>query len=265
MRAPLVLLALMLSLGLVAVASADRTLSSAETSEILTKLTDQGRSTWVPAGTIEATHQEYVAAQVTDPAVISAEVQKAVNSYQPNPAWTEEMQKMALDAIPFNVRYKLGNEYTMSSNVTLKYDGASFYWEINVTGRQDSVTKDASLAGNFMTDEFNLDWNKRRVFAWDGNKYTTYSSGGQATEDTVGKLPRTLKGPLTAGLFPWGKGKFKKTDLALAKVLAKELSVNSSARERATSRSMVRSPPPSISITQAPSSASTRRSLTFCR
>ncbi len=148
MRAPLVLLALMLSLGLVAVASADRTLSSAETSEILTKLTDQGRDTWVPAGTIEATHQEYVAAQVTDPAVISAEVQKAVNSYQPNPAWTEEMQKMALDAIPFNVRYKLGNEYTMSSNVTLKYDGASFYWEINVTGRQDSVTKDASLAGN---------------------------------------------------------------------------------------------------------------------
>ena len=57
----------------------------------------------------------------------------------------------------------------------------------------------ASLAGNFMTDEFNLDWNKRRVFAWDGNKYITYGSGGQAVEDTAGKLPRTVKGPLVAG------------------------------------------------------------------
>jgi hypothetical protein len=230
MRSPSVLLTVTLSLCLAATASADETLSETETTDIVTKLTGQARNTWISAGTIVATHQEYVAAQVTDPAVISAEVQQAIDNFQPNPAWTPEMQKMALDAVPFNVRYKLGNEYTMSSSVTLKYDGSSFYWEINVSSRHDSVTKDASLAGNSMTDEFTLDWNRRRVFIWDGSKYTTYSSGGQATEDTVGKFPRAVKGPLTAGLFPWGIGKFKKNEIAMANVLAKELSLNGSAR-----------------------------------
>jgi hypothetical protein len=230
MRTPLALLAILLAPGLSAIALADRPLSTTEASEILAALADQARSKWIAAGTIEATHQEYVAAQVTDPAVINAEIQKAVNNYQPNPAWTPEMQKMALDAIAFNVRYKLANEYTMSSNVTLKYDGDRFYWEIYVTSRRDSVTKDASLAGNFLTDEFNLAWNQRRVFIWDGQKYTTYSSGGQATEDTAGRLPRTVKGPLVAGLFPWGYGKFKKNELAAAKVLANEFLLNGAAR-----------------------------------
>ena len=58
---------------------------------------------------------------------------------------------MKLDAIPFNVRYKLSNEWAMSSHVTVKYDNGRFYWEINVDSRSDSVKPDASLAGNYMT------------------------------------------------------------------------------------------------------------------
>jgi hypothetical protein len=95
MRSPSVLLTVTLSLCLAATASADETLSETETTDIVTKLTGQARNTWISAGTIVATHQEYVAAQVTDPAVISAEVQQAIDNFQPNPAWTPEMQKMA--------------------------------------------------------------------------------------------------------------------------------------------------------------------------
>ena len=42
---------------------------------------------------------------------------------------------MKLDAIPFNVQYKLANEYSMSSREVVKYDGERFYWEITVNSR----------------------------------------------------------------------------------------------------------------------------------
>jgi hypothetical protein len=223
-------LIMVLSLALGVTASADRVLSPTETADIIAKATNQARSAWITAGTIEATHQEYRAAPVTDPAVISAEVQNAVNSFQPDPTWTPEMQNDALAAVPFNVRYKLANEYTMSTTETIKYDGDKFYWEINLGSRTDSVTPDAGLNPD-MTDEFRADYNQQRIFTWDGSKYTTFGSDGSgrkagAVEDMIGKLPRAVNGPLTAGLFPWGRGKFKKDALDTAKILAKEISAN---------------------------------------
>jgi hypothetical protein len=226
MRTRTVLLTIVASSFLTTVAWGQRTLSSAETQQILQQLTSHPRSTWVPAGTIQATHQEYGAPKTTDPTTIRSEIDKAVQEYQNNPnkrELTASLQKMALDAIPFNVRYKLANEYTMGSRVTVRYDHGRFYWEINVDSRQDSVQPDATLAANYMTRQFNLNWNQRRVFAWDGQKYTTYTaSGNRATVDAAGKLQRAVTGPLTAGLIPWGYSRFSLANLAAAQVSAKQ-------------------------------------------
>jgi len=200
-------------------------LDKAKTQDILKQLTSQSYTTWVSAGTIEATHQEYGSPKVTDSAAVKSEIDKAIQQYQENPnkrELTAESQKMALDAIPFNVEYKLANEYSMTSRHTVKYDGKRFYWEINVSSRSDSVKPDATLAANDMTDEFDMASNQRRIFAWDGQKYTTYAaSGGQAIVDAAGKLGTpTVTGPLTAGLIPWGTGKFTYEGLSTASVTA---------------------------------------------
>jgi hypothetical protein len=124
---------------------------------------------------------------------------------------------MRLDAEPFNARYRLSNEYTMSSTAIVKFDGVRFYWEINTTSRTDSVKPGKDLAGNFMTEQFDLDWNARRIFAWDGEKYTTYFlPGNNAIVDTTGSTPHVVNGPLTAGIIPWGHGYYTYENLSAA-------------------------------------------------
>ncbi len=220
------LLMIVVSLGLPVAAWGQKTLLSAEVQQIVQQVTSRPRKTWVPAGTIQARHQEYGASKTTDPTTIQNEINKAVQAYQNNPdkkEKTAKLQKDTLDAIPFNVRYRLANEWSMSSSVTARYDNGRFYWEINVGSRQDSVKPDAALAGNQMTREFNTNWNGRRVSAWDGQKYTTYSaSGNRAVVDAAGKLQRAVSGPLTAGLIPWGYGPFSATELAAAQVSAQQ-------------------------------------------
>ena len=230
MRARILLPVFVLSLSLAAVASGQRTLQSDEISQIFKKLTTQPRRTWVPAGTIEATHREHREPKTTDPTAIRDEITKQVQQYQSNPdkvELTDELQKMKLAAIPFNVRYKLANAYTMDSTVTVKYDGQRFYWEINVDSRQDSVTPDSTLAGNYMTDQFDLGFNRKRISAWDSQEYVTYTvSGRYATVDAAGRLPRAVNGPLTAGLVPWGYGLFDYATLTGAAASATELSLD---------------------------------------
>ncbi len=226
MKSLTILLAAITALGLPVAAWGQRTLSSAEVQQIVQQVTSRPRQTWLPAGTIQAKHQEYGAPKTTDPTTIQNEINKAVQAYQNDPdkkEKTPQLQKMALDAIPFNVRYRLANEWAMSSRVTARYDHGRFYWEINADSRQDSVKPEATLAGNQMTRQFNMNWNQRRVFAWDGQKYTTYSaSGNRATVDAAGKLQRTVSGPLTAGLIPWGYARFSTADLAAAQVSAQQ-------------------------------------------
>jgi hypothetical protein len=200
------------------VAFADRPLDRTEILQIFQKLTSQSRKTWIPAGTIEATHEEYRAAKTTDSDEINAQINQEIQEYRDNPnkrELTEDMQKMRLDAIPFNVRYKLSNEYTITSSVTVRFDGDRFYWEINVDSRTDSIKPGKDLEGNFMTEQFNLDWNARRIFAWDGEKYTTYAlPGNHAIIDTRASTPHVITGPLTAGLIPWGYGYYSYDNLA---------------------------------------------------
>jgi len=199
---------------------ADRPLDRAEILQIFDLLVSQGRKTWIPAGTIEAAHEEYRAPKTTNPAEINSRINQKIQEYQSNSnkrELTEDLQKMMLDAIPFNVRYRLSNEYTMNSDVIVKFDGDRFYWEINVTSRTDSIKPGKSLEGNFMTEQFDLDWNAKRIFAWDGTKYTTYFlPGNHATIDTTGNTPHVVNGPLTAGLIPWGYGYYTYENLTNA-------------------------------------------------
>ncbi|UCG59831.1 MAG: hypothetical protein JSU70_09980 [Phycisphaerales bacterium] len=210
--------AFLLSVNCVAVA--DRELERKEILPIFRQLTSHPKKTWIPEGTIEAAHEEYRAPTETDPSEIRAEISTRIQEYRSNPnkpELTEHLQKMRLDAIPFNVRYKLGNEHTMKSSVVVRYDGEKFYWEINVDSRSDSVALPVELQGNFMAKHFDLDWNARRIFVWNGTEYTMYSlPGNHATVDSTGKISAVVNGPLTAGLIPWGYGRYTYESLTSA-------------------------------------------------
>ncbi|KPJ66805.1 MAG: hypothetical protein AMJ43_06925 [Coxiella sp. DG_40] len=225
-----ILLTVVSLLSLSYTAFADRELDRTEILQILQELTSQPKKTWIPAGSIEATHEEYRAPKTTDVNEINNQISVKVQEYQNNldkRELTENLQKMKLDAIPFNARYKLSNEYTMSSAVTVRFNGDRFYWEINVDSRSDSVKPGKDLAGNFMTEQFNLDWNARRIFAWDGEKYTTYFLPvNHATVDSAGDTPHIINGPLTAGIIPWGYGLYTYESLSAAESSAVEKNVD---------------------------------------
>jgi hypothetical protein len=221
-------------LSVTTVGYADRVMSRTEANNILQKKAATPTTTWLPAGTIEATHVEYRAAKCTDAAEIEAEIQRQISAYKANTSKTEvsaELQKMALEAIPFNVRYEMGNEYTMTSNVTLKYDGNKFYWSIKAGARTDSMAVPSAMKANYKAKYFNMNWNATRIFAWDGQKYTLSSaltnkataSADNATVDAAGTLPHNVNGPLTAGVIPWGYGSFTSSKMDNATVSAAEV------------------------------------------
>jgi len=156
MKTKNILLVVLFLLSVSCAAFADRELDRTEILQIFEQLTSQPRKTWIPAGTIEATREEYKAPKTTDRNEINNRIGEKIQQYQSNPdkrELTENLQKMKLDALPFNVRYRLSNEYTMNSTVTIRYDGNRFYWEINVDSRNDSVKPSKDLAGNFMSDQ----------------------------------------------------------------------------------------------------------------
>ncbi|MBW7991213.1 MAG: hypothetical protein FVQ84_14515 [Planctomycetes bacterium] len=190
------LTAILLSLTISCITFADRQLDRGEILQIFEKLTSQPKNTWISAGTIEAKHEEYGAQETSE---IAEQNKREL---------THELQKI-------------------NSNVIVRVDGDRYYWEINVNSRTDSVSPGASLAGNFMTNEFNLDLNARRIFAWDGDKYTMYSlSGNHAIVDTKGFISHSVKGPLTAGVIPWGYGYCTYENLLAAETSAEEKDIN---------------------------------------
>ncbi|MFA5251317.1 MAG: cysteine peptidase family C39 domain-containing protein [Phycisphaerae bacterium] len=192
------------------IAAADRPLERTELLQIFEQLTAAPRKTWIEAGTIEASHQEYAAPAVTDANEIDRQIAVEIKRYRNGSnkrELTEDLRKKKLDAIPFNIRHELSNEYTMHSTEQIKFDGKRFYWEINVDSRADSVKPGRDLAGNDMTQQFDLDANKKRIFVWDGEKYTTYFlPGNNAIVEAGENSPHPVNGPLTAGIVPWGHG-----------------------------------------------------------
>ncbi|MHC4110648.1 MAG: cysteine peptidase family C39 domain-containing protein [Planctomycetota bacterium] len=148
-------------------ARAERQLDKAEILQVFETLTRQPRRTWIPGGTIEATHHEY----------------------------------------------KSSSGYMTDSTVTVKYDGERFYWEINV----DSYTKQNNNS-NPPQNNFDLNWNKKRVFTWDGERYTMYfrPANHAIVRENPTNIPVVVNGPLTAGIVPWGHGIYTLEELSAA-------------------------------------------------
>ena len=149
-----------------------------------------------------------------------------VTEYQANSQKRERaeyLQKQKLDAIPFNTRYRMSNEHTMISSETVKYDGERFYWEINIESRNDSIKPEKNLRGNEMTDDFNMELNAKKIYAWDGENYVRYSPLAEyAFVSSSGQTQQTVNGPLTAGLIPWGLGYYSYDNLAAMQCQAVE-------------------------------------------
>lgn len=213
---------------------ADRQLPKAEILQIFEILTGQPRKTWISSGTISATHEEYRAPKTTDADEINDRITEEIQAYQAKTDKTQvaaHMQKMKLDAMPFNVRYALSNEYTMNSSVVVKYDGDRFYWEINANSRTDSVRPNADLP----SEQFEPARNARRVFAWNGQEYTMYSrSGHRAIVDATGSIPHVVNGPLTAGLIPWGYDPYTYKNLLACEYSATEKHIDGQAQVHLT-------------------------------
>ena len=213
-----ILMSFVLSIFCAALCLADRQLDRSEVLQLFEQLTSEPINAWIPAGTIESLHEEYRAAKVADENQIRAKISENVAKYQTSmdkPEQTESLQKLRLDAIPFNTQYELCNEYTMSSTESVKYDGQRFKWEINIQSRIDSVKPGKDLEGNFMTDQFNMELNARKVFAWDGENYVIYSPLAEHCYiDPTDEMPRAVNGPLTAGLIPWGYGYYSYENLS---------------------------------------------------
>lgn len=139
-------------------ALADRELERAEILQIFQILTAQSRDTWIPAGAIEATRQQFSSS----------------------------------------------NGCTTNSTVVVKYDGDRFYWEINI----DSQVRETGAKSNTSRHDFDLNWNRKRVFAWDGQRYTMYFRPGNdaIVTENPSSFGAVVNGPLTAGIIPWGYG-----------------------------------------------------------
>ena len=119
--------------------------------------------------------------------------------------------------------YKSSNGYIIDSTVLVRYDGDRFYWEINI----DSCTRQTQPQRCSRVD-FDLNWNKRRVFAWDGERYTMYFRPGNHAIVTEGSsdIPVNVNGPLTAGIVPWGFGIYTIESLSAAESSAIEVDVS---------------------------------------
>lgn len=201
-----VICALLIGVSLVSA----RELERSEVIDLFSQLTSNPQKTWIDTGTIIAVHQRYQAPKTTDEAVISNRISQALSEYintKDNPVKGEGLKKKKLDAIPFNVRHRLSNEFTMVTNNVMKFSGEKYYREIEVQSRTDSVKPGKGLEGNEMTENFRLDWNGKRIFAYNGEEFTMYTpTMNGALIDAAEKIPQSLGGEAVVGRIPWGYG-----------------------------------------------------------
>jgi len=209
----------------VSTARANRDLSRDEILSILKSLTAQPQKTWMTTGSIIAKHQEFRAARTLDSNEVQSQINAQVNNFRPD-SNDEYFEKLKLDAIPFNVRYKLMNSYTMDSTVTIHVDGEKFYWQIEVDSRKDSIKPSLELANNYMTDQFDLNGNRSRIFVWNGQQYSTYMrpvNHAIVTDAEKNSMQPRVSGPLVAGFIPWGFGNYTYEKLSSAVLSATEI------------------------------------------
>lgn len=205
--------------------SSERVLDRDEILPIFRTLSEKPRKFWTTSGVLEAIHSEYRAPKLQDDEEINALIREELQTYIESSHKTEQsrkLQEVKCNAIPFNVRYRMANEYTMQSRHAVKVDDDKFHWKISVLSREDSIKP----AGNsFMSEQFNMNWNADRIFAWDGKKYTLYfiSANQAVIKEDIANQPVAVNGPLTAGLVPWGYGKYSYDALVSADISAMEI------------------------------------------
>ena len=113
--------------------AADRPLAREDILPILQTLSEPPRKFWIASGTMVATHSEYRAPKLETEGEIEALAQEELQAYLESPdkiEQTRKLQEMKCNAIPFNVRYRLGNEYTMRSRHTINVEGTKFHWQV---------------------------------------------------------------------------------------------------------------------------------------
>ncbi len=119
-----------------------------------------------------------------------------------------------------HLEYRTDTNQIIESDVTVRYDGNRFYWQIDISS--DSLEPTNGRGGAKSGVDTNR--NRHRVFAWDGKRYTLYCRSGDyamVSEDT-GRAPVVVNGPLTAGLVPWGYGRFTYERLSGSELSAAE-------------------------------------------
>lgn len=82
----------------------------------------------------------------------------------------------------------------------IKYDGIRFRWDIDFIDHEE-------LEGE-SEDKIDVELNTNRTFVFDGTTYTMYFKSGKnaLVHDSSVDIPVTVKGPLRAGVVPWGNG-----------------------------------------------------------
>ena len=106
--------------------------------------------------------------------------------------------------------YRAADTYTADSTVTIKYDGQRFRWEIDT----DSSDSQPAPPTNIQNEDMYR--NKKRIFSWDGQRYTVYFRPGNhaIVNESPTTIPVAVNGPLTAGIVPWGYGVYTYDNLA---------------------------------------------------
>jgi hypothetical protein len=107
--------------------------------------------------------------------------------------------------------FSASSGYKTDSIVKLMYDGERFYWEISI----DSHVREPKPNKRDREEGLDINRNRHRVFAWDGQFYTMYFKSGNhaiVMESPV-DIPVAAAGPLTAGVIPWGYGLYTPDNL----------------------------------------------------
>ncbi len=109
--------------------------------------------------------------------------------------------------------YSASDDVAIDSTEQVKYDGNRFFWEIDIS--LDKTSKNI---------EKDLKKNAKRLFVWDGDRYTMYfaSTNNAIVSEGSGQMPVNVNGLLTAGIIPWGFGAYSYKNLSTAELSAME-------------------------------------------
>lgn len=124
---------------------------------------------------------------------------------KPRDAWISTGN---IAATHYQVKTATGQAIVTSEKV--KYDGIRFQWDIDLIDHEE-------LEGDY-EENIDFEWNSSRTFVWDGTTYTMHFKSGKnalVTDSSVG-IPVTVKGPLRAGVVPWGHGFYTLQNLLLS-------------------------------------------------